>query len=155
MRKNYIEITNALAEQLAKGSSLLSVVGFLDDPKIRSSLRHFERIARQSGDQQLQDSCLRAMQLCREEPEPAQLQNLQADTSAGAKSGGVMILPDMKIPRKAAAAEDSSASDDYSPAAKPCSVSIDSADSSPVAAYSTQNKRITDFRQFYPNGESS
>lgn len=63
------QITQAVAEQLEKGVTFRHLVGFLDDPKIRSSLRLFERISRESGDAELNAACVRAMKLLKEEPE--------------------------------------------------------------------------------------
>eukprot|EP00808_Paulinella_micropora_P021710 g55623.t1 len=57
LRKNYIDIMTAVGQQLAAGKSLLSLVGSADDPKVRSSLRLFERIATEIEDQEVASCC--------------------------------------------------------------------------------------------------
>ena len=55
----------AVAEQLEKGIDPVRLVGFLDDPKLRGSLRLFERTSRKS-DAEVNDVCKRALQALRE-----------------------------------------------------------------------------------------
>lgn len=62
LRQNYILIMTAVAEQVEAGVSVRSLVGFLDDPKLRSSLRFFERISRNGFDNEVHAVCVRALE---------------------------------------------------------------------------------------------
>lgn len=71
LRQNYIDICDAISEKLQAGWSLLKILGFLDDPKGRSSFRLFEKVTR--GLPEFADvhaSVSRVMRLCKESPAP-------------------------------------------------------------------------------------
>merc|ERR1711969_281249 len=69
LRDNYVKMMTAVAEQVESGVSVLRLVGYLDDPKLRSSLRLFERVSR-GFDEEVNATCRRAMEAMDEEPEP-------------------------------------------------------------------------------------
>jgi uncharacterized protein (DUF1810 family) len=89
LRLNYITIMTAVEKQLNKGSrfhgdsvfhSLLllfitgisptDLVGRADDPKLRSSLRLFERVTRLGYDVEVNELCLRVLSALREDADP-------------------------------------------------------------------------------------
>ena len=51
----------AVGEQLEAGIPPHELVGFLDDPKLRSSLELFERISRDGFDDEVNAVCVRAL----------------------------------------------------------------------------------------------
>jgi uncharacterized protein (DUF1810 family) len=61
LRENYLTIIQEVAVQIEGGISCRSLVGGLDDPKLRSSLRLFERISRGGFDAEVNTTCVRAM----------------------------------------------------------------------------------------------
>merc|ERR1712014_162681 len=61
LRSNYLQMMTAVAEQVEGGLSGEELVGVLDDPKLRSSLRLFERVSRDGFDNDVQQVCLRAL----------------------------------------------------------------------------------------------
>ena len=70
LRENLLRMYEAIATQLEKpGVTLVGLVGFLDDPKLRSSLRLFERISRGGFDDEINAVCRRAMAAMKEEPD--------------------------------------------------------------------------------------
>eukprot|EP00435_Cladocopium_sp_Y103_P004564 s44_g1.t1 len=62
LRKNYLEILEVLQEQLKLGMKLWTLVGE-DENKIRSSVKFFLEVAKQSSDNQLQLSCEETLHL--------------------------------------------------------------------------------------------
>ena len=70
LRQNYIDIIKAVGDQLERGVKPVSLVGFLDEPKLRSSLRLFEKVSRENNfDPEVQAVASRAMKLMKEEPD--------------------------------------------------------------------------------------
>ena len=69
LRQNYIDIVAAMRDSIQGGVKFSSMMGFLDDPKARASLRLFERIARETGDAVVRDVCLEVMLLIKENPD--------------------------------------------------------------------------------------
>lgn len=70
LRQNYIDIIKAVGDSLERGVSPVSLVGFLDEPKLRSSLRLFEKVSRQDNfDPECHAVVARAMKLMKEEPD--------------------------------------------------------------------------------------
>lgn len=67
LRKNYIKIVNAIADQLESGNDSISLMGVLDAPKLKSSLELFKRIAIiphgdfPGNDFEVRDSCARVL----------------------------------------------------------------------------------------------
>ena len=57
LRQNYVDIVTAIRDALRSGVSFTKLLGSLDDPKARSSLRYFERISGEVGDRELQSLC--------------------------------------------------------------------------------------------------
>ena len=51
LRENYLKIIQEVTKQLKKGIRCVDLVGFLDDPKLRSSVKLFERISRDFDDE--------------------------------------------------------------------------------------------------------
>ena len=70
LRGNFLTITAALGDQLESGKTLLSVVGGLDDPKVRSSLLLFERVARGGWDDEINAVCARALKAAKQKLDP-------------------------------------------------------------------------------------
>ena len=70
LRGNYLAITAVLADHLENGKTLLSVVGGLDDPKVRSSLLLFERVTRGGWDDEMNTVCMRALTAAKQTPDP-------------------------------------------------------------------------------------
>jgi uncharacterized protein (DUF1810 family) len=66
LREMYIKMMSAVADQLEKGVRPLKLVGCLDDPKLRSSLRLFERVTRDGFDEKVNALCCRALELLEE-----------------------------------------------------------------------------------------
>ena len=62
LRAHYMEMMTAVAEQVEGGISGVALVGTLDDPKLRSSLRLFERVTRDGFDDEVNQVCLRALE---------------------------------------------------------------------------------------------
>lgn len=61
LRANYVAMMTAVAEQLESGRTAEELVGFMDEPKLRSSLELFERVARGGFDEEVCALCLRAL----------------------------------------------------------------------------------------------
>jgi len=59
LRRNYIEILNAISEQLQNGFTLFLLFGPGDSKKVKSSVMLFARIAQRTGDEDLQKCCKR------------------------------------------------------------------------------------------------
>ncbi|CAE7570716.1 unnamed protein product [Symbiodinium necroappetens] len=57
LRKNYMEMVQAVLQQLRLGTSVLDLMGEADEPKFRKSLQFFSRVAKQSKDRELQEVC--------------------------------------------------------------------------------------------------
>lgn len=70
LRDNYIVIMSEVAGQLESGILPSDLVGDLDDPKLRSSLRLFERISRDGFDSEVNRVCKRALAALRESLDP-------------------------------------------------------------------------------------
>lgn len=70
LRENYLAIIKAVGDQLEKGITALSLVGFLDEPKLRSSLRLFEKVTRDGFDEEVHEIVFRAMKFMKEETDP-------------------------------------------------------------------------------------
>eukprot|EP00747_Dinoflagellata_sp_TGD_P206751 gnl/TRDRNA2_/TRDRNA2_80422_c0_seq1.p1 gnl/TRDRNA2_/TRDRNA2_80422_c0~~gnl/TRDRNA2_/TRDRNA2_80422_c0_seq1.p1 ORF type:complete len:389 (+),score=67.57 gnl/TRDRNA2_/TRDRNA2_80422_c0_seq1:139-1167(+) len=68
LRSNYLTIMIALQEQLAAGKKAVHIIGCLDEPKLRSSVRYFERITRDTSDTELHDVVREVLRLLKEEP---------------------------------------------------------------------------------------
>ena len=61
LRQNYLNITLAIADQLENGNDSKSLMGFLDAPKLESSVKLFERIAGDIGDLEVKAACSRVV----------------------------------------------------------------------------------------------
>ena len=68
LRQNFVDIMAAVGDQLQRGVPAVRLVGGLDDPKMRSSLKLFERVARGGHDDEVHAVCARALALLKEEP---------------------------------------------------------------------------------------
>merc|ERR1711941_121718 len=66
LRANYVAIITAVAQKLESGTSSSQLVGENDDPKLRSSIRLFERISRDGFDNEVNTLCKRALALLQE-----------------------------------------------------------------------------------------
>lgn len=97
LRKNYVSIISAVGDQLEKGISPILLMGHLDDPKLRSSVRLFEFVSRE--DPELQDvnaACSRVLKILKEEPmppakqkkAPSQPAKTEAEVEGEKKAGG-------------------------------------------------------------------
>merc|ERR1712232_554687 len=69
LRNNYLAIMQAVVEHLKAGKSARALFGHLDDPKLRSSARLFERISRDGKDEELHVVMLEVLELLGEQPE--------------------------------------------------------------------------------------
>ena len=67
LRRNYIAMMDAVSRQLERGVSPLELVGSLDDPKLRSSLRLFAALSKDGVDPEVHRACMRCLRLLREE----------------------------------------------------------------------------------------
>lgn len=63
LRQNYVDIMKATLEQLEKGVKLRDLLGFLDDPKARSSFELFHRISKKVEDKELEELCFNVIKL--------------------------------------------------------------------------------------------
>ena len=63
LRSNYLKIVTAIGDAVARGVSVRSLMGVLDDPKMRSSVKLFERISFELGDTELNKACQRTMRI--------------------------------------------------------------------------------------------
>jgi len=61
LRDNYLNIQLAIADQLENGNDAKSLMGFLDAPKLFSSVKLFERIAGEIGDLEVKSACSRVI----------------------------------------------------------------------------------------------
>ena len=70
LRANYLAIVRAVTHQVKeKGVRPLDLVGFLDDPKMRSSLKLFERVSR-GFDEEVHGATAECLEACKEPPDP-------------------------------------------------------------------------------------
>eukprot|EP00286_Rhodomonas_abbreviata_P021983 CAMPEP_0181308926 /NCGR_PEP_ID=MMETSP1101-20121128/11740_1 /TAXON_ID=46948 /ORGANISM="Rhodomonas abbreviata, Strain Caron Lab Isolate" /LENGTH=236 /DNA_ID=CAMNT_0023415375 /DNA_START=103 /DNA_END=813 /DNA_ORIENTATION=+ len=71
LRKNYYEIITAVGDQLEQGNDPVSLMGYLDDPKLRSSVRLFEFVTREDAEMEdVHAACLRVLTLLKEDVMP-------------------------------------------------------------------------------------
>lgn len=70
LRGNYLAIMSAAAQQLEQGVKPSTLVGCLDDPKLRISLRLFERVSRRGVDAECNEVCARALRALDEPTDP-------------------------------------------------------------------------------------
>lgn len=63
LRSNYLEIMIAVRDQLRTGKQAVTLMGTLDEPKLRSSARLFERIARGGADEELHEVVMEILEL--------------------------------------------------------------------------------------------
>eukprot|EP00811_Abedinium_folium_P007010 NODE_16467_length_993_cov_3.356813.p1 GENE.NODE_16467_length_993_cov_3.356813~~NODE_16467_length_993_cov_3.356813.p1 ORF type:complete len:190 (-),score=54.71 NODE_16467_length_993_cov_3.356813:341-910(-) len=69
LRSNYIDMMSAVGDKLEAGRSPVKLVGVLDEPKLRSSVKLFERISRHGFDEEVNAVCRRVLTALREAPE--------------------------------------------------------------------------------------
>jgi uncharacterized protein (DUF1810 family) len=69
LRKNYMEVCSATLSQLRAGVSAKSIFGFIDEPKLRSSVRYFEQVTRDGVDIELNCVLREIMVWIREKPD--------------------------------------------------------------------------------------
>ena len=67
LRGNYLAIASAAAEQLERGVPCKELMGFLDAPKLKSSLQLFLRASQDGFDQEIHEACARALRALDEE----------------------------------------------------------------------------------------
>lgn len=70
LRGNYLAIMSAATQQLEQGVKPATLVGCLDDPKLRTSLRLFERVSRAGVDTECNEVCARALRALGEPTDP-------------------------------------------------------------------------------------
>jgi uncharacterized protein (DUF1810 family) len=63
LRANYLTIMTAVAEKLEAGVSVATLVGSLDEPKLKSSLELFEKASADGYDEMVNTACKRALKL--------------------------------------------------------------------------------------------
>eukprot|EP00931_Biecheleriopsis_adriatica_P061301 TRINITY_DN36858_c0_g1_i1.p1 TRINITY_DN36858_c0_g1~~TRINITY_DN36858_c0_g1_i1.p1 ORF type:complete len:287 (+),score=68.16 TRINITY_DN36858_c0_g1_i1:82-942(+) len=68
LRKTYLGITTAIRDKLRSGCKVSRLIGPIDEPKLRSSVKLFERVTRES-DAQLNDILIDLLGLLREKPD--------------------------------------------------------------------------------------
>jgi len=69
LRSNYLSIMGAVRDQLQAGRRAMKLLGPVDEPKLRTSARLFERITRGGHDEELHSLLLEVMRLLKEEPD--------------------------------------------------------------------------------------
>merc|ERR1712110_1057296 len=69
LRRNYLDIMNATRDQLATGLAAAKLFGPIDEPKLRSSVRLFERLSRAAADEELHSVLADVLGLLGEEPD--------------------------------------------------------------------------------------
>jgi len=69
LRRNYLEIMEAIRDQLRSGKQAAGLLGHLDEPKLRSSARLFERITNMMRDEELNSVLLEVLELLQIEPD--------------------------------------------------------------------------------------
>ena len=67
--RNYVSMMTIIAEHLEGGMAPLSLIGHMDDPKLRSSVRLFEHVSRVKG-VEVNTLCRRLLAALQEEPSP-------------------------------------------------------------------------------------
>lgn len=70
LRDNYFQLVSAVREMLEQGLKPKQIFGFVDEPKLRSSVRYFERITRNGFDPELNEVLLQTLGLLREKAAP-------------------------------------------------------------------------------------
>lgn len=68
LRSNYLEIMSAVRDQLRNGKQAIALMGSLDEPKLRSSVRLFEKAAREIADLEVLEVLLEVVELLGLEP---------------------------------------------------------------------------------------
>lgn len=63
LRSNYLEIMSAVRDQLRAGKQAIALMGSLDAPKLRSSAKLFEKVARETADLELHEVMTEMMEL--------------------------------------------------------------------------------------------
>lgn len=80
LRDNYYEIITATRDMLRSGTTARAIFGFIDEPKLKSSVKYFEQICRGGLDPELNTLLLETMRLLRIKPE----NGASADTAPAA-----------------------------------------------------------------------
>lgn len=70
LRKNYVSILEAVLARLRSGQKASNLLGEVDEPKLRSSLKLFERATRGTGDDELRNVVYEVMRVLRLAPDP-------------------------------------------------------------------------------------
>jgi len=81
LRRNYVEMMCAVREQLSAGRKPLTLFGHIDEPKLRSSARLFERITRGNGREGDDEGSL-------PQPPPGSAPAVAAAAAGGRQPGG-------------------------------------------------------------------
>merc|ERR1712118_318249 len=63
LRRNFVAMIVAICHQLNEGKSVVRLLGEDDEPKLKSSVVFFSRIARMDGDVELADLCKQVLGL--------------------------------------------------------------------------------------------
>jgi uncharacterized protein (DUF1810 family) len=70
LRSNYFGIMEAVRDRLRSGQKPLALMGCLDEPKLRSSARLFEKTTREGVDEELHELLMEVLSLLRENQDP-------------------------------------------------------------------------------------
>lgn len=68
LRRNYLGMMDAVRNRLMTGQKATSLMGTADEPKLRSSVRLFERATRNGADEELHAVLMEVLRLLRENP---------------------------------------------------------------------------------------
>lgn len=69
LRDNYCTMVEAVSKQLEGGTRTVALVGRLDDPQLRSSVRLFEKVSKGGWDIKVHDVCTRTLAALEEDPD--------------------------------------------------------------------------------------
>ena len=88
LRRNLVEILGAVAQQLEGGKSAMNLLGSLDEPKLRSSVKLFECVSRPSAeggraDVEVNAVCKRILVLMKEPQLPSTAVTPKANAAGG------------------------------------------------------------------------
>lgn len=67
LKQNYLTMMKAVSTQLEAGKSSVELVGMLDDPKLRSSVRLFEKVSRDGYDEEVHTVCVHTLAALKED----------------------------------------------------------------------------------------
>ena len=88
LRGNYLAIALAVADQLERGIPCTELMGFLDAPKLKSSLQLFFDASKGGFDEEIHAACARALRALDEEGSDRNIENRSGDGGDGGDGDG-------------------------------------------------------------------